>query len=239
MPGGMVRKTGTDPALRIALIIGRGNEQKPRRLLDRLVSLVQGMGYQVVWYVPARRGGYLLRDGVRTSFRPVGGRAGQGRGLGVILKRVFDKIAIRAVRRATGAVRPGSGIRPDAVEIARFIRRLPTDDVILVGQSSGGIAAVDVARLWAVRKIVCIGYPFKHPDHDDEAYRTRGLAALKKPLLIVQGDQDEYGKADELGRYALGKQSRVLAVPSTHDYNDLSERETDRVCRGVARFLAG
>jgi len=78
--------------------------------------------------------------------------------------------------------------------------------LIIGGKSMGGRVASMVAdELFAAGKIaglLCLGYPF-HPPAKPAQLRTKHLAGLKTPALIVQGTRDEFGTRDEVARYDL------------------------------------
>jgi len=71
---------------------------------------------------------------------------------------------------------------------------------------------------------VGFGYPFKHPDHDEEPSRTLHLSRVSKPFLIVQGEFDSYGSPKRALDYGLSPTTRVLSVESNHDYNVSAEQ---------------
>lgn len=71
-----------------------------------------------------------------------------------------------------------------------------------------------------------LGYPFKHPDCDEEPTRTRHLGQVSKPFLIVQGELDSYGSPAQAVAYGLSATTRVVSVECTHDYNLTAEQQT-------------
>ena len=85
--------------------------------------------------------------------------------------------------------------------------------LIIGGKSMGGRVASMVADdLFASRKIrglLCLGYPF-HPPAKPEQLRTRHLASLKTPTLIVQGTRDEFGTRQEVSAYTLSPAIEIL-----------------------------
>jgi predicted alpha/beta-hydrolase family hydrolase len=85
--------------------------------------------------------------------------------------------------------------------------------LIIGGKSMGGRVASMVAdELFASGKIVgllCLGYPF-HPPAKPTQLRTRHLAALKTPTLIVQGTRDEFGTVEEVPGYELSERIELL-----------------------------
>lgn len=70
------------------------------------------------------------------------------------------------------------------------------------GKSLGGRVASMLADEAGVDGLVCLGYPF-HPPGKAEKLRTAHLADLATPTLIVQGERDPFGKADEVPGYRL------------------------------------
>lgn len=82
------------------------------------------------------------------------------------------------------------------------------NDVFIGGKSMGGRMASMVADELSVRGLVCLGYPF-HPPGAPEKLRTKHLAALKTPALIVQGERDPFGTRDDVAQYKLSKNIRI------------------------------
>jgi predicted alpha/beta-hydrolase family hydrolase len=85
--------------------------------------------------------------------------------------------------------------------------------LIIGGKSMGGRVASMVAdELHTSGKIaglLCLGYPF-HPPAKPEQLRTRHLAGLTTPALIVQGTRDEFGTRDEVQAYSLSSAIEVF-----------------------------
>lgn len=80
--------------------------------------------------------------------------------------------------------------------------------LIIGGKSMGGrvasMVADDLKASGAIVGLLCLGYPF-HPPGKPEQLRTKHLAALKTPTLVVQGTRDEFGTRDEVSVYSLSK----------------------------------
>ncbi|MFC7400599.1 alpha/beta family hydrolase [Chelatococcus sp. GCM10030263] len=85
--------------------------------------------------------------------------------------------------------------------------------LIIGGKSMGGRVASMVAdELFAagrIRGLLCLGYPF-HPPAKPEQVRTRHLADLKTPTLIVQGTRDAFGTREEVSAYTLSPAIEML-----------------------------
>lgn len=76
------------------------------------------------------------------------------------------------------------------------------------GKSLGGRIASMIADETGVRGLVCLGYPF-HPPGKPEQTRTRHLAQLRTPALILQGTRDAFGKPEDVRRYELSRPIRI------------------------------
>ncbi len=88
-----------------------------------------------------------------------------------------------------------------------------TGPLVIGGKSMGGRVASMVAdELHAAGRIaglLCLGYPF-HPPGRPTQLRTKHLADIRTPTLIVQGTRDEFGTREEVPGYALSKAIEIL-----------------------------
>jgi uncharacterized protein len=80
--------------------------------------------------------------------------------------------------------------------------------VAIGGKSMGGRMASLIADEIHVRALICLGYPF-HPPGQPEKLRTKHLAGLQTPTLIIQGERDPFGTPPEVSRYDLSPSIRV------------------------------
>ncbi|HWJ73586.1 MAG TPA: alpha/beta family hydrolase [Kaistia sp.] len=87
------------------------------------------------------------------------------------------------------------------------------DSLIIGGKSMGGrVASMIADELFAagtIRGLLCLGYPFHPPDKPDQL-RTKHLAELKTPTLIVQGTRDPFGSRAEVAGYELSAAIEIL-----------------------------
>ncbi|XOV77830.1 MAG: alpha/beta family hydrolase [Aestuariibacter sp.] len=91
-------------------------------------------------------------------------------------------------------------------EIAKFIDSdLP---LFIGGKSMGGRVASMILEESEVQGGICFGYPF-HPPGKPEKTRTEHLKELQKPLCIVQGQRDPFGKPEEIASYCLSDAVQV------------------------------
>jgi predicted alpha/beta-hydrolase family hydrolase len=85
--------------------------------------------------------------------------------------------------------------------------------LIIGGKSMGGrVASMIADKMHAAGKVaglVCLGYPF-HPMGRPEQLRTKHLAPMKVPALIVQGTRDQMGTREEVTGYTLSPAIKLL-----------------------------
>ncbi|WP_019605417.1 alpha/beta fold hydrolase [Teredinibacter turnerae] len=135
-------------------------------------------------------------------------------------------------RRRRGEGKPPPNRMPVLVEswsamiaAARERTALP---IYLAGKSMGGRAASEWLAVHAgagagVAGGIAYGYPF-HPPARPGALRTAHLVGLQKPLLILQGTRDPFGKPQEVTGYDLGVHTNVVWLDSgDHDYKPLKK----------------
>lgn len=84
--------------------------------------------------------------------------------------------------------------------------------VVIGGKSLGGRMASLVADEVGARGLVCLGYPF-HPPGQPSKLRTKHLAALRTPALIIQGERDPFGNREEVVSYTLSPSIRIEWMP--------------------------
>jgi uncharacterized protein len=81
-------------------------------------------------------------------------------------------------------------------------------NLVIGGKSLGGRIASMVADEARVAGLVCLGYPF-HPPGQPDRLRTKHLAALRTPALILQGSRDPFGTPQDVAKYELSPATRV------------------------------
>lgn len=112
-----------------------------------------------------------------------------------------------------------------------------SDDLILVGRSSGGrIATLIAPQIRRKKQIIALAYPFKHPDRPDDPNRYAHLEKYSVPTLIIQGANDEYGPGDPRELYPLSAAIETYVVPGLHKM-PLSATDWDGVAMRIERSL--
>ena len=120
----------------------------------------------------------------------------------------------------------------------RILRSVLSDKAVsILSHSAGGLIASHLCDEPNVQRVICFGYPFKHPDKPDEPARTDNLRQLQKPFLIIQGDHDDYGGTDVVSRYALAPCIEFEFVSSGHNYESLSDIEWSRIVDRLESFF--
>jgi uncharacterized protein len=94
--------------------------------------------------------------------------------------------------------------------------------LIIGGKSMGGrVASMAADELYASRRIaglLCLGYPF-HPPGKHDQLRTKHLADMSTPALLVQGTRDPFGTREEVGTYKLSKNVELVWLEDgDHDF---------------------
>lgn len=94
-------------------------------------------------------------------------------------------------------------------------RDVKASKLVIGGKSMGGRMASHVAAagLQELAGLVCLGYPL-HPPGRPERLRAAHLAAIREPMLFVQGAHDTFGTPEELAPILapLGPTVRVHVV---------------------------
>lgn len=129
-------------------------------------------------------------------------------------------------------------LKPRMAVLAAALQGRAPGSVLLIGRSSGAITATLTASLGApaIRGVVALGYPFRHPERDEEPARTAHLAGLQVPLLILQGARDAYGNAAAATRYPLSAAIRVEELAGVGHRVHLPPQRWDRIATRITRF---
>jgi len=123
--------------------------------------------------------------------------------------------------------------------------------VFIGGKSLGGrmasLLAAESGISDAVRGAICFGYPF-HPPGKPDRWRTDHFPTLQRPIQIVQGTRDPFGKRAEVETRQLDAMSNVALhwlEGGDHDYQPLVRQDETRddligeAAAVAATFMAG
>ncbi len=116
-------------------------------------------------------------------------------------------------RREDGKRRP-----PDRADklLTAFRQQIATTahqgKLFIGGKSMGGrmasLLAVEDDLDPRVCGVVCLGFPF-HPPAKPEKFRGEHLVEIQQPTLILQGERDSFGTAEELTEYSFSAAVQV------------------------------
>ena len=120
----------------------------------------------------------------------------------------------------------------------RTLRSVLRDKAVsILSHSAGGRIAAHLCDEPNVERMICFGYPFRHPEKPEESERTDNLRGIQKPFLIIQGVQDEYGGKDVASRYELSPCIEFEFVASDHNYENMSDVEWSAIVDRIESFL--
>lgn len=228
-------------AARVLVIAGRANQRKASALLNTMaIGLHEQHGFSLVWFASPRSETMYELDLAFDAW--FGNLSVYWREHGAAAPRILRKLlycGLLLARPARWSFFPALLSLTNAGtarDLRRFLGALPAGEVHLLGHSAGAIAATLAADAPRVSRVICLGYPFRHPDRAEEPGRTAHLAKLAKPVLILQGKNDVYGTATAAGRYALSPSVRVVPIDADHDYDLLPPAEIQRCAELLAGF---
>ena len=140
------------------------------------------------------------------------------------------RINFRGVGQSTGAHDEARGERDDARAALDYLsHNYPGLPLTLAGFSFGARVGLEVGvGDERVSRLIGLGTPLK-------MYDFAFLRAVRKPLLLVHGERDEFGDADELKRFAAElpaeAQVRVEIIPGAGHFFEGHLDEMQRVVR--------
>ena len=191
-------------------IIGRDDWQRDGPLHEVLIPLLADPQWRIVWEDPAAQCLYHIQR------------------LGWLGARGKQRLT-RAFQLAYAAFNPRyawfiySRRHLSITERAQFLRRwLPRrcrpHETVILSRSAGGRLATLSADALALRGVICLGYPFRHPECADEPARYQHLATVQTPCLILQGTEDVYGRKGRVDDYPLAPATQLQWVATDHDF---------------------
>lgn len=107
-----------------------------------------------------------------------------------------------AARRKDGMTR-----KPDELSVLvaawlDVLARFEASRTVIGGKSLGGRVASMLADELGAAGLLCLGYPFHHPDKPQNL-RTTHMRSIETPTLVVQGTEDRFGKRHDVEKFDL------------------------------------
>lgn len=84
--------------------------------------------------------------------------------------------------------------------------------LVIGGKSMGGRVATTLLESSKAIGCIALGYPF-HPPGKPDSLRTEHLQLIRKPLLVLQGERDPFGKKEEFPNDWLPSSATLKWVP--------------------------
>ena len=124
-------------------------------------------------------------------------------------------------------------------ELRDYINSLGKEkNIIILSRSAAGIVSSLVANDLGIKKLICLGYPFRDPSRFVEKKRFKHLRNLKTPFLILQGERDKYGDINEVTRlYSFAQKTSLVFIDTDHDF-EISELQRDKVLTYIKDFIS-
>jgi len=199
----------------VIVIIGRDNFQRETNCLSLFLSTMRDKGYTLIWYQPTCKNivKKLLDPSATYSQFPSYIRKPLKLFL-LLLNFRYWPLMIQGSR-----ILESPTLLDRCATFKKFLQNLgPRKHLVVLSRSIGGVIASRVVDDTPVHQVVCLGYPFKHPQFPEEPHRFEHLEHLKTPFLIIQGKLDEYGGEDVLRTYRLSPTTRVDFMDTDHDF---------------------
>lgn len=214
------------------LLVGRDDWQKDKYLNQILLDRLQQSDIELVWEEPAARAIYALRAAERR--------------IGWLPKHI-RKINLCLIQLLYGIAHPSyfyylyrrknKSIASRCKNLKRTIQKIGSDNPpIILARSAGGRLSSLIADELGIKHIICLGYPFKHPQQPDEPERYAHLKMLKTPMLIIQGIHDKYGGEKILEQYPLSAAIEVFYVDTNHEFT-INDHEFNRVVQKIEMII--
>lgn len=122
--------------------------------------------------------------------------------------------------------------------LRELVERLGSDkEIVLICRSAGARVASLAADDLHIHTVICLGYPFENPSTGPERARVEHLERVQTPMLIVQGNRDEYGGNEAKIRYRFSPHTVVELINTDHGF-DLREDQWITVLRRMDEFVA-
>jgi len=131
------------------------------------------------------------------------------------------------------------GFSVKKIEIFRkFLGTLGEKEIFLLSHSAGGRMSSLIADEPNIERLVCFGYPFKHPDEPEDLSRTVHLKTFPKPFLIFQGSRDIYGRENLHNRYEMSQHIEIRYLDTNHEFIHVSAENWKKIFTEISDFFA-
>jgi hypothetical protein len=232
--GGLVQHIGPLDNERILIIMGRDNFRKDENVLEPILGFLAEKGYTLVWFEPPGMNTAPILISRLKKIREWPRFIGK---LFYVLYMLRYSRYWKFIWKHERVKHKNLTFRCDSFSAFLYPFCLKKQ-VVILARSSGGVISSRVADGCNVHKMICLAYPFKHPNVPFESERVAHLESIQTPFLILQGKNDEYGTFDTVKKsYTLSSAIRVHEVDTDHDFS-LSPQQQTSVIGLIEEFLA-
>src|ERR1035437_7856185 len=217
---------------KIIFLIGRDNWQKDDSLNHVLINYLRKARHEIRWEDPA--GSLLYKySSFENNLK--------------WLPNYVKKINLRAIQILYGIFhwnyfnylfnRRNSSVELRIKKLKMSILKLGSQkEIIILSRSAGGRFSSRIADELNIKHIICLSYPFKNPNEAIEPDRYLHLINLKTPMLIIQGESDEYGGLEVKDNYIFSSNIELFFVDTNHDFK-ISNHDWERVLTKIDKII--
>jgi hypothetical protein len=222
---------------KIILLIGRENLEKDSYLYTEILSQIKGTHLDIFndYSLSKSKFWLMIRLMIPTYIR----RLPFIKSLFIRVKETLYSIFLNPIdySKHLSSQKNSNDIPIRIEKLAQRLKKIHSNtEITLIGRSAGAIVATMVSLNHPIHKIIALGYPFKHPDCEEENYRYAHLIRVKTPMLIIQGLQDIYGGKEILEKYKLNVNTNVVFEDINHDF-ELTEENRIKILRTIEEFI--
>jgi uncharacterized protein len=139
----------------------------------------------------------------------------------------WSVVLVEQPYRVAGRRSPAPATQLDASWTA-VLARLRADELAALplvagGRSSGARVACRTSAATGAVGVLCLAFPLQPPGRPDTPSRQPELAAVRVPVLVVQGDRDPFGLPKR------GRGRKVVVVPGDHSLRSATAATAEAV----------
>lgn len=231
---------------KLILFIGRSNIAKNSIPLERLFDELKSQGYTFIWLQHKTEVTASILDEKTKAILGFTSNLLGGKDSRIFrhISRLTKKFILLVhplhwsyfLRR--NRTQPQLTLPEKTSQYRKLIQSLRGDrEITIIAHSAGGRIATSLADEGYVKKIICFGYPFKHPENNEEKERTAHLQHLKKSCLIIQGKRDEYGGEEVMNHYKLSQSISFKFIDTNHEYEAIDIGQWKSATRAIRVFF--
>jgi pimeloyl-ACP methyl ester carboxylesterase len=215
----------------ILIIIERDNFKKDLQFIKELTKSLEGFGHRIIWYNPRGAGSSYLLDpkGKRALFPS-------------LIRKVLKVFTLLKYPMYWKYYFTPHGFREKTIagrckNLTQFIKKLGEEkNISILSRSAGGRISSLIADKLGIEKLICLGYPFKHPNNPLEPERFLHLVNLKTPFLIIQGTKDPYVGTEISEMYQLSPYISLSFMDTDHEFK-LTSSQQDSLIVAIRNFI--